>query len=268
MENNIDVPNKNLTFKFHIPTQQYGFLEVEGDISKIKEAEHIYNTYAETKLQFSNGVFVELETFTGEKVLYNEVTHKYKDLDGNELISGSQYKKSLEKPFPLEMMVGKVATKYKVPEQAVADMWKGNSLISTTFGNALHLAMEQWFKFRNTSCDDKEYNLAKHPFLRTAVQSFPLRSGNCLPEVLISDVANKRVGRIDLLTITGDKEGYIEDYKSDADIDKNLAGHFNQLSFYAQILIKKGWNIKGVRVWNYAGDGWEEFTSEVLELKK
>lgn len=258
--------DKQLQFLFHIPTQQYGFLEVGGDIDKIKEAEQIYNTYAESKLTFKEGVFVEMETFTGEKIRYNEVTHKYTDIDGNELVSGSQYKKSLEKPFPLELMVGKVATKYKVSPQVVSDMWKGNSLISTTFGTALHLAMEQWFKFRDSGCEDKEYNLAKHPFLKNAVQTFPLKDDKCLPEVLISDVANKRVGRIDLLTITGDKEGYIEDYKSDADIDKNLAGHYNQLSFYAHILIAKGWDIKGVRVWNYT-DKWEVHESGILAVK-
>lgn len=214
------------------------------------------------------GTFVELETFTGEKILYDEVNHKYKDLDGNALVSGSQYKKSLEKPFPAELMAGKVATKYGISPQTVSDMWNANGLISRTFGTALHLAMEQWFKYRDSGCEDKEYNLAKHPFLRGAVLSFPLKDEpNVEPECLISDVANRRVGRIDLLTITGDKEGYVEDYKSDADIGKNLAGHYVQLSFYAKILIEKGWNIRGVRVWNYAGNGWEVYESEVLIIK-
>ena len=264
--NNNDIPQTPLTFCFHVPTQQYGFLEINGDVKDIKEAEVLYNRYAENKLEFGKGLYVEMETFTGEKILYDEVNHKYTTLDGKPLVSGSEYKKSLEKPFPLEMMAGKVSEKYGVPSQVVADMWKGNGLISTTFGTSLHLAMEQWFKFHKSGCDDKEYNLAKHPFLRTAVESFPLKDAEALPEVLISDIANGRVGRIDLLTITGDKEGYVEDYKTDADIAKNLAGHFNQLSFYASILIAKGWNIKGVRVWNYAGNGWEQYQSEVLKI--
>ena len=221
----------------------------------------------ELKLE-SAGNFIELETFTGEKILYDEATHRYKDLAGNALVSGSQYKKSLEKPFPAELMAGKIATKYGVSPQTVADMWNANGLVSRTFGTALHLAMEQWFKYRDCACEEKEYNLAKHPFLRAAVQTFPLKDEpNVEPECLISDVANKRVGRIDLLTITGDKEGYVEDYKSDADIEKNLAGHYVQLSFYAKILIEKGWKIRGVRVWNYAGDGWVLYESEVLEIK-
>lgn len=254
-----------MIIKFHVPTQQYGFLEIEGDSSELQEAEVLYNRYAETKLKFTGATFIEEDTITGERIKYDPIAHKYTDLDGNPLLSGSQYKKSLEKPFPLELMVGKVSEKYKVPAQTVADMWKGNSLISTTFGTALHLAMEQWFKFRKTGCEDKEYNLAKHPFLREAIMTFPLKDEEVLPEVLISDVVSGRVGRVDLLTITGEKEGYIEDYKSDADIKKNLAGHFNQLSFYAHILLAKGWKIKGVRVWNYT-DTWSEYKSDVLPL--
>lgn len=259
-----------MNYRFHIPTQTYGFLEIEGDISEIKEAEKLYNKYAEKPLAFKegleHGLFVEMETFTGEKILYNEVDHIYKDLDGNVLVSGSQYKKSLEKPFPLDIMAGKIATKYGVEAQTIADMWKANGLISTTFGTALHLAMEQWFRFRHSSCEEKEYNLAKHPFLRTAILSCPVRDEDGYPEVLISDVKNKRVGRIDLLVVTGDKEGYIVDWKSDADIDKNLAGHFVQLSFYSKILIEKGWKINKIVVGNYT-DVWAVFESPVLEIK-
>lgn len=258
-----------MIFKFHIPTQTYGFLEIEGDLKEIEEAEVLYNRYAEKPIQFKEeeGVFVELYTFTDEKVRYNDATHKYTDIHGNPLVSGSQYKKSLEKPFPLEMMASKISEKYGVPANIVTDMWKGNSTISTTFGTALHLAMEQWFRFKGNACDDKEYNVAKHPFLRQAVTSFPLKDAEAYPEVLVSDVENGMVGRIDLLTKI-DGKYFVEDYKSDADIKKNLNGHFAQLSFYAQILKNKGFDIDGVRVWNYAGDGWENYTSEVLPINK
>lgn len=255
-----------MKFTFHVPTQQYGFLEIEGDTTELKEAEIIYNNYAEKKISFSEGVFIEEDTFTGEKIRYDAINHKYTDMQGNPLISGSQYKKSLETPFPLDMMAGKIATKYGVPSQTVVDMWSANGTISTTFGNALHLAMEQWFKFRDTGCEDKEYNLAKHPFLREAVMAFPLKDEKAKPEVLISDVANGRVGRIDLLTLAEKNEYYVDDYKSDADIKKNLTGHFNQLSFYAHILIAKGKKVKGLRVWNYADKGWELFESPVLDI--
>jgi ATP-dependent exoDNAse (exonuclease V) beta subunit len=55
---------------------------------------------------------------------------------------------------------------------------------------------------------------------------------------MVSDVANHRVGQIDLLVITDKvkKQAYLVDYKTDAEIAGNLVKHFNQMSFYADIL--------------------------------
>jgi len=257
---------KDMRFKFHIPTQQYGFLEVEGDISEIKRAELVYNHYAENPLKFRGGKFVDVKTFTGETIRYNAETHKYTDLDGNLLVSGSQYKKSLEKPFPIDDILPKMEKKYGIPAQTIKEMWNLNGKTSSLLGEALHSAMEQWFLHRANGTE-KEYHIAKHPFLRKAVETFPLKEDNAIPEVIVSAVKAGMVGRIDLLTITGDKEAIVEDYKSDSDVKKNVEGHFNQLSFYAKILQHHGWSIPKVRVWNYAAKGWEKFESKVLDVK-
>jgi len=79
-------------------------------------------------------------------------------------------------------------------------------------------------------------------------------------------VKRKMTGRIDGLVVVGNKEGYIIDYKTDANISKNLNKHFNQLSFYANILQHFGWNITKVEIWNYT-DKWASYESEVLEVK-
>ena len=260
-----DEVKEEITFRFHIPTQTYGFLELEGGIGAIKEAEVLYNRYAEYPLKFSKGIFEEFETFTGEKIRYNEATHEYTDTLGNKLISGSQYKKSLEKPFPMEEILPKMEKKYGVPAQTIKEMWALNSQTSQLFGKALHSAMEQWFVHKNNGTE-KDYHIPKHPFLKEAVMTFPLKEANAVAEKLISAVGAGMVGRIDLLTITGEKEGVVEDYKSDADIGKSVDGHFNQLSFYAEILKEHGWKIPMVRVWNYAGNGWEKFESLPLEV--
>lgn len=256
-----------MKYKFHIPTQQYGFLEIEGDSqTDILEAETLYNRYAETKLKFKKGEFIEELSLTGEKILYNELTHQYTDLQGNPLLSGSAYKKSLEAPFDVEKMSAMIGEKNGISPQTIADMWSMNGKISTTFGSALHYAMEQWYTHRENGCGEKEYHIAKHPFLREAVTTFPYLKEKAIPEALVSDVKNRRVGRIDLIVLDGEKKGRIIDYKSDADIKKNLKGHYNQLSFYAHILIAHGWSIPKLEVWNYAGKGWEKFESEVLEI--
>jgi len=256
-----------MTHHLRIPTkEQYAYIEVEFSGTP-EEAFAEYQRLTDL-VQGKHGVFRQVETFTDETVLYDAVSHTYKDQAGNPLVSGSQYKKSLEKPFDVDMLAPKVAEKHGILEEQVRDMWKRNGEISAGLGTSLHQAMEQWFKHRLNGTE-KNYHLPKHPFLRNAVDTFPLKDAEGYPEIMVSDIANKRVGQIDLLVSTaphGEKQGYIVDYKSDAEIDKNLAGHFNQLSFYAHILIAKGWDITNVEVWNFT-DCWRKFESPVLELK-
>lgn len=265
------------TIRATIPTVQYGNLQPEVTVTAptyeeaktiaLARIQDIWDAYGEKPLAKKSGDFKIIETFTGEKIKYNADTHIYTDMDGNKLISGSEYKKSFDKPFDTALLSGKVSTKYGVPAETVAAMWKANGRISTTFGSAIHYALEQWFKYKDSACADKEYNLPKHPFLRNIVQTFPLRDQNVLPELMVSCVAEKMAGQIDGLVVTGEKEGFLIDYKSDADIKKNLDGHFKQLSFYADILRRAGWSISGLVVYNYTTK-WEAFESEVLEVTR
>lgn len=270
------------TLKATIPAGQYANIQPEITVEApdfktaqklaFKQLKSIWNKYGEKPfpakvkiMKAPTGAFTTLTTFTDEQIKYDSVAHLYTDIDGNKLVSGSEYKKRFDKPFPAEMMAKKVGDKYGVPSETILEMWKSNSLVSTTFGTALHRAMEHWFRYRDSACQEKKYNLAKHPFLRGAVTSFPLAGATILPELLISNVANRMAGQIDGLEITGDKAGIVHDYKSDADIQKNLSGHFIQLSFYAEILRKAGWSIPKVQVWNYT-DKWEMFESDVLDI--
>jgi PD-(D/E)XK nuclease superfamily len=256
-----------MKLKFHVPTQQYGFLEIEGTEKDLKKMEATYNEYAETPLAFKKGVYKEVLTFTGEKVLYDEENHSYTDLDGNKLISGSQFKKQFDTPFDKEKILPLVEKKYGVSSATIDAMWAANSLISTTFGNAIHLTMEQYFRNRENGCEDKNYHLPKQIFLKNIVDTFPLKDLVILPELMVSCVKKKMVGQIDGLVVTGDKEGYIIDYKTDAGIQKNLTGHFIQLSFYARILKEHGWSITKVEVWNWT-EKWERYEHEVIDVMK
>lgn len=272
---------ESFTITAVIPTVQYGNLQpsitVEAETYEqakqigLERIEELWDIYAERPMKKHDKMMVladitEVTTFTGEKILYNDLAHEYTDLQGNHLVSGSEYAKADEKPFDTALLSGKVATKHKVDATRVAETWRANSKISTTFGTALHLAMEQWFKYKDTACGDKEYNLAKPAYLRAAVQSFPLKDANVIPEAVVSWVANKMAGTIDGIEITGDKSCNIHDYKSDTDVEKNLPKHFRQLSYYAKILQLAGWSVGKVVVWNYT-DGWKAHESEVLEVK-
>jgi len=258
---------KNLKLKFHIPTQRFGFLEIEGTQDDLDEMKKYYNEYADEPISFGNNKFKELETFTGEKVLYNDDKHEYKDLNGNRLLSGSKYKKNLEKEFDLENISKAVADKLDLEQADIKDMWSGKSKVSCEFGDAIHDAMENWFKYRDLmEGTDKDYHLPSHKWLKEVVLDFPLKDESIKPEVVVSDIENKMVGRIDGLWITG-KKCQIIDYKTDRDINKNLEGHFNQLSFYAHILKNKGWKVENLIIFNYT-DKWEKYENEVLDLIK
>lgn len=267
------------TIETTIPTSSFGNLRLSYDGVEEWEKEDIvgeimrmYNTYGETTMKKRDGSFERVETFTGETVLYDDLNHIYKDLDGNRLTSASTYKKLFEKPFDLDMMASKVAVKYGVPVATIKAMWKNNSIISTTFGDMIHKVMEQYYRHKEFACGDKNYHLPKSPLLKDILLSFPLLEANVLPEVMVSNVKEKKVGQIDGIEILGEKECNLLDYKSDVDIDKEkLRIHFIQLSFYADILKSFGWNVNKLKVCNYTSvpaEPWVIYEQDPFDLKE
>jgi len=251
-----------------IPTkEQYAYIEVQFEGSA-DEALEEYRRLTDL-VNGRQGAFQVINTFTGEQVLYDEVSHIYKTLDGKKMLSGSAYKRSLEKPFPLTM-AKTVGDKYGMPEEDVRYMWKLNGDISSGFGTSVHKGLELYRKFRHHK-NEKSYFLPKNPCIREIVEKFPELDAEGHSEIMVSDVKNLRVGQIDWLNVLHalEKVGIPDDYKSDADIAKNLKGHFHQLSFYAQILIAHGWTIPKVRVWNWDFEKkvWTVYESPVLDLK-
>lgn len=263
-----------------VPVMQYGNLqpsvEIEGDNYEELEKEGMnrikafWDSFGENKFPAKEeSGFIERQTFTGETILYNEATHTYKTIDGDIMVSASQFKKKFEKPFDKARILPLMEKKYGVKAELVDDMWTRNSLISTTFGTALHLAMEQWFKHKENGTENN-YHLPKHPFLRSAVESFPDKDKKIIPELMVSCVEKKMAGQIDGIEVRKVGKGQvitIIDYKTDADVKKNLKGHFIQMSFYAEILKSFGFKVDKVRVWNFT-DKWEKYDSEVININE
>lgn len=255
-----------MKLKFHVPTQQYGFLEIEGTEKNLKEMEALYNEYAESPLSFRKGTYKEVLTFTGEKIRYCEETHSYEDMDGNKLISGSQFAKRFEVPFNKEAILPKMAEKTGLSVEAIDEYWKMNGTISADFGSAGHLLMECWFKNRNT----KIWKDPKHPFLATTLTEFPYKNDEreALPEVMISYLKGKMVGQVDLLLKGTD--GYeIVDYKftSEEALKKDFKKYTAQLNFYRHILEKMGFPIVRMTIANH-NHGWSMHQVENIDLKK
>lgn len=253
---------------FHVPYQQYGFVEFEGTTTDLPEMEKLQEKYAERAVRFETGEWKRLRTFNGEEVEYNEEQHKYRSLDGKPLIGGSTYAKQFEAPFDKQRIATAYATKNNMAVEDVLAIWENNGRLSRLLGTTLHLAMENYFRHRGQPA----YNLPKSPFLSSAVSTCELRDCVASPEIMVSDAKNGRVGQIDLLVETtqeetGFRSGYIVDWKTDVSIKKNLKKHYNQLSYYAHILIEHGWNITHVEVHNFVEDKWEIYRSEVLPLQ-
>ncbi len=201
-----------------------------------------------------------ITTFTNDQLLYDPETHHYSTTDGEPLLSGSKYAEEFAKPFDRERLLALTAKKLKTTEEFVGAAWNLRGELARNFGTGLHQAMELWFRYREIS-----YGVPKHPFLKKMVESFPLRDKDVRPELMVSDLARGLVGQIDGLWIPDPavKEGIILDYKSDAEVGKNLQKHHRQLGFYADILIAAGWSIPRVEVWNFT-DAWAKYDSPVL----
>lgn len=271
-----------------IPTTQYGNLqpeiELEGDDEDQLHSqasafiEGIWQKYGSSPLTINtNSGGKRLTTFTGEEIIYNDATHKYTDLAGNPLMSGSVYADSNSAKFDSSVLVPKTAKSWEVDEKDLGQLWSMNGKVSTEYGSAIHTALEIWHKYKDMGAKIQEakgleynYCLPKNPHLRDIILSFEDKFGSTAePEVLVSDVVNKMAGQIDRLQIIDANKMVcrVGDYKTNNDMDKKkLEKYQHQLSFYAQILKNKGWTVEGLDIFHFS-EGWEKVELEVLDVK-
>jgi len=205
-----------------------------------------------------------IETFTKETILYCPVAHHYTTLDGQTLVSGSAYAKQNTPDFDADKIAGFVATKLKARKSDILEMWAMNGDLASKFGTALHLAMEQWFRFRDLGTS-KGYHRPKIRYLLDAVETFPLKEANIVPEAVVSDSVALRCGRLDAIVVNEDCSLSVLDYKTDANVEKNLEKHTLQLNFYRAILEAKGFRVKEMVIWAYDG-AWSAHTLKRKEI--
>lgn len=246
----------------HVPTQQYGFIELTDLPDDPKEIERIYNKYAETPIRLASGNRVELEAFVGGKIFYDDEKHEYTNEAGEVYLSGSQYAESFEKPFDKVGISQKMA-KNGVKAEDIVAMWELAGEVSRTFGTAIHAALELYNTHRGSSeALEREYHIHSHPIIKKAVQSFyALHKEDALSEVLVVDHAAKRAGQIDRLVIVdkAKKIARVEDYKTNATIEKDLPKYWKQLGFYSDIMRADGWTMQPEVIHHWDGE-WHRYT--------
>jgi hypothetical protein len=286
LTNNFMSKTKLLQYKIGatIPTVQYGnimpelTLEGEDMATLISEGESairaLWKKYGMAPMTFNEMKGRLVKTFTGEEIYYEDEAHKYTDLDGNPLLSGSAYAAANSPKFDLASMLPKTAKSWGVDERDLGDLWSINGRMSTEYGSGIHSALEAWHRFKELGARIQEhkelaenYALPKCKYLREVVLAFDEKFGvAAMPEVFVSDVKSGRVGQIDRLAITDleEKRCRIGDYKSNADLDQKKLDHYQkQLSFYAWILMAHGWTVEGLDIFHFDGE-WKLIELPVL----
>ena len=203
-------------------------------------------------------------------------------LDG--YMSGSKFPEKFFAEFDKERVLGAISKKYNVGEDDVDKMWGINSTASTSYGTAIHAALENYDTYRvlgDKIKSVKEYKtkpavigpnkaLSRNPFLKKIVEDFQEKFGGdytrfCEQFVWLSD--EKLCGSIDRLKVIDAEKKIvrIQDYKTDSDIHEKklqktdsifkqdipstlLGFHWLQLSFYAYILKKSGYTVEGLDI--------------------
>jgi len=257
-----------------IPVAQYAnvqpSVEVEADtyeeaLAMVQPQVHaLWEQYSPGTLKVSSGNRKLLKTFVGGEVYYDEVAHVYTNEAGEVYLSGSQYANSFKKPFDKERIAKLMADKVKDCDPAdIIKMWELKAETSRDFGNAIHKSLQLYEQYRGLAESlDKVTHQHDHPVIKKAVESFMnAHKEKALSEVLVVDHTAKRAGQIDRLVILGDKHCRVEDYKTNADIKKELETYWKQLEFYGDILKADGWKVDSPIIHHYDGE-WHTYSKE------
>ena len=240
----------------------------------------------ETVVEYIPPTTVDLTCWaSGNVVQFDPVAHKYSPGDW---LSGSAFAGKYTPDFPAEMIAGKMAAKtFDVEPAEILAMWALNAEASSTFGTAVHAALELYGRYLATSHAVKGTNesaLTKNPILRPIVEAFFAgREGEvAVYEAFVADPVLRHCGQIDRLLITGPRTVRVQDFKSNATLDDKetikapfkgmvastkLGAYWLQLSFYAHILIRLGYTVEGLDIFHLQGDGsWVTHSHDVVDI--
>lgn len=211
----------------------------------------------------------KIQAFVGGEIYFDPTTHIYDNENGQIYLSGSSYANQFRKPFNKTAIAGAMAKKAGCDPQTIIDMWELKGEVSRDFGNAIHKSLQLYETHRElASLLEKTSNLHDHPIIKKAVMSFvdAHKDEIVQSEALVVDHKAKHAGRIDRLLITGDKQCRVQDFKTNATIEKELEVYWKQLEFYQHILEAGGWIVEGLDIFHFDGT-WKTYSKEITEGK-
>jgi hypothetical protein len=286
-----------------VPVAQYANLQptVETEADSIEEAEKIvlpyiedfFNKYSEkNKIGTAKNAAklgrVLLKDFFGNEIYYDESTHEYTNSLGEVYLSGSKYA-SDEKPFDGDYWASESVAKHGLKDEEkyrILAMWRTNGIASSSFGTALHAAIELYGQYHDIADiididlatnkrktvpggGEKNSAMSKLPYLQDVVRQFfdeGRLAENAQYEVLVVDHKNKRAGRIDRLITLEDGSFEVRDMKTNNKIMKKERDTYTkQLSFYADIILANGRKLgpKPIMLHHWEDNMWKD-----IELEK
>lgn len=284
-----------------VPVAQYANLQptVEVEADSIEEAEAqvlpyiegFFNKYSEkakigNEKRAINPKRVLLKDIFGNEIFYDEGTHEYTNALGEVYLSGSRF--AAEEPFDGEYWASEFVAKYGMKEedkQRILAMWNVNGSASSSFGTALHAAIELYGQYKDIADiididlktqkrkkldakTEKNSALSKLPYLQQVVKDFftPERLAETAQyEVLVVDHKNKRAGRIDRLLTLPDGSFEIRDMKTNNKIQKKEKDIYTkQLSFYGDIILANDAKLgdNPIMLHHWVDDTWKDIKLE------
>lgn len=300
-----ETPLHRMTLGAVVPTQQYGNLQPQIEVTGstfeemvdlgLSRMKMIWDRAGEKPLEIDRrssevpqGEILRCRV-SGTEVIFDPIAHTYHDRQGRKYLGGSTFASRYKKPFEGELIAGKMATKHGVEAGEILDMWKLNAEASSTFGTAVHAALQLYGEYLELSKSVKdgsdESALTSNPVLRPIVEAFftdERKAEKAYYEEFVADARTLRCGLIDRLVVEDGGTLVVEDYKTNASVEKPetvlepfknvvpnsaLGIYFIQLSYYAAILAAHGRVVRAIRVHHWRGDdGWVTHEHEPLNL--
>lgn len=293
-----------------IPVMQYGNIQPEWEVEGatfdetialgLHQLKYIWDRVGEKPLDIDRGRKATPEGkimccwASGTQVYFDPIAHVYRGADGKRWLGGSTFAGQYQSEFAGATIAKRMADKaakggVTVNPDEILAMWELNADASATFGTAVHAALQLYGEYLELSRAVKdgsdESALTSNPVMRPIVEAFfkTRMHEKALYECFVADPARLHCGLIDRLVVEDDGSVWVEDFKTNADVQKEkkilppfkgevedtaLGAYWLQLSFYSRILQVHGKTVNGLRVHHWTGepDGWVTYEHDVLDL--
>jgi hypothetical protein len=193
-------------------------------------------------------------------MFFDEATHTYTK-DGIVYTSVSEFLNTLEPEFPKGRIAAATAKRDGGSADDIVAKWDLNAEISSTYGTAVHKAIEYWIRYGEVT---------KVPHLAKVVDRFSALHGReeLHAEVIVYSDEYQLAGTIDQLISIGPKQVLVQDVKTNADLTgKKLKKYAQQLSTYKLLLEMKGISVAGLNILHWNGETFQDIEVKPINIQ-